>query len=279
VALWAWIFQRLLAYAFRRYNLIKTLVIDLGYRAACALWGYHCLEVWHTDFKNKSLSYLRGIRELPLLIPIEEKHLLYETVQSELVECLWGKEVFAVRQAYQQLDLIERRVEIIRTLYNELIDKRHDFARDLSLRGWLADTKNSINLHLSRYQQHLTNLLGSQILKAKLDVLQTKAASETDLINKSMKEVTDGMNLIEDLKKKYTDDLFLCVWVAYPLQVGVPLVLTVLWTRAFVPDLPMFKCISEFTEPVYILGMSILTAICYWCFRATHLKSHIRENL
>jgi len=73
--------------------------IDFVYRTASAVTGYRRLCAWLYEVSSFTVNEL-DTRAFPLLKTISEEHVFYKNAQSQLVECLWGKEVQQVRDRY-----------------------------------------------------------------------------------------------------------------------------------------------------------------------------------
>jgi Collagen triple helix repeat (20 copies) len=92
VGIVGWVAQMLLSYAGRRWNLIKTLKIDLRFRIADTINTYFRLKTLINEFKNNPANVILADKE-KFLRPVAEEHLVYKNLQLQLVECLWGHEV------------------------------------------------------------------------------------------------------------------------------------------------------------------------------------------
>jgi hypothetical protein len=138
-----WLTQMLVAYATRRLHLIRTLKVDIAYRAGSAANAYYYLLIWRHHFRlfpeeNANLPAIPEFKaenakplEIPVLTtPVSEEHVVYANIQAQMVECLWGAEVADVRITYRWLGLIETRIASISQLSKEIVDVIHDEKQD-----------------------------------------------------------------------------------------------------------------------------------------------------
>jgi hypothetical protein len=110
-----WLLKNLISYSFLRIHVLRSLYADIEYR----------LRFTHTCIMNTE-RWLRATsgrmnRAVPFLGTAKEEHIVYPTMQSDIRECLWGREVTALRILYRGLDEIEVRLGKIENCFSQMI--------------------------------------------------------------------------------------------------------------------------------------------------------------
>ena len=110
-----WLLKNLISYSFLRIHVLRSLYADIEYR----------LRFTHTCIMNTE-RWLRTTsgrmnRAVPFLGTAKEEHIVYPTMQSDIRECLWGREVTALRILYRGLDEIEVRLGKIENCFSQMI--------------------------------------------------------------------------------------------------------------------------------------------------------------
>ena len=218
--------QKLFSYSRQRFNLIKTLRIDLAYRIANAISAYQQLFQWNEALNLSHKTLTNAPTPLPHLRPHAEEHFLYKSLQLEMMHSLWGKEVQTVREAYRGLDILEKRVQIIRTQYERLATlmtetaKLNNDANPNGLSGlsplWDSAIED-INHNVRKYHDTLDFLLGENTPSQALLVLcQTTRDPDWHYGKKKCEYKFLG---------RLSGNLFISIFLAYGTQLVAPLIL------------------------------------------------------
>ena len=151
------------AYAARRFNLIKSLQIDMVHRIADGITVYNRLAAWRLQLKAMPSRPSTPLK-LPLLKPFPEQHVLYKSVQSETIHCLWGMEIQRVRETYRHLDELEERLQKIQTRYDHFIKTTTDTFQippgtNAGLTFLWGYAQSEIENHINKYTRGLVTLL------------------------------------------------------------------------------------------------------------------------
>ena len=103
-----WILKNLVSYSFRRVHIARTIYVDVEYQLRFLDGAIDGLAKWLGDLRKspKVISYIR-------LSP--DRHYVYPSIQREILECMWGQEITAVRLFYRDMEQVERYAERIST--------------------------------------------------------------------------------------------------------------------------------------------------------------------
>ncbi|MEP2758831.1 MULTISPECIES: hypothetical protein [Alphaproteobacteria] len=101
-----WVLKNLVSYSFRRMHIARTIYVDVEYQLLFLDKAVEGLTKWLSDLSQKPpvVPYLR-------LSP--DRHYVYPSIQADILECMWGEEITAVRFFYRDMEQVERHAEKI----------------------------------------------------------------------------------------------------------------------------------------------------------------------
>jgi len=101
-----WVLKNLVSYSFRRMHIARTIYVDVEYQLLFLDMAIKGLKSWLIDLSQKPpvVPYLR-------LSP--DRHYVYPSIQADILECMWGEEITAVRFFYRDMEQVERHAEKI----------------------------------------------------------------------------------------------------------------------------------------------------------------------
>ena len=113
-----WILKNLVSYSFRRMHIARTIYVDVEYQLRFLNRAVEELEKWFGGLRQwpPVVGYLR-------LSP--DRHYVYPSIQTEILECMWGEEITAVRLFYRDMEQVERCAEKIAGFADKAYVRRH----------------------------------------------------------------------------------------------------------------------------------------------------------
>src|SRR3984957_4370696 len=218
-----WIGQGLIAYAARRFSLVKTLMIDLTYRMGSAANVYVMLCSWQKDLRNINLVSA-DIDDLPLLQPRHEDHVLYRNLQPVLMEGLWKYEVEIVRTVYRYLELMEKRMEVIRTTYEQIIAEKRAVGNPRgSVSNWIRYAKRELEYSVKRYAEYLERLFPHKLKDWKIEAEKNPDFRHFFPTTRKPPNSSHPVKIQDTEFMDIANDFFLPLPVAYSSQLALPL--------------------------------------------------------
>lgn len=101
-----WILKNLVSYSFRRIHIARTIYVDVEYQLRFLDRAVEGLTKW-----------LNGLSQKPPVVPYlrlsPDRHYVYPSIQEDILECMWGEEITAVRFFYRDMEQVERHAEKI----------------------------------------------------------------------------------------------------------------------------------------------------------------------
>lgn len=101
-----WVLKNLVSYSFRRMHIARTIYVDMEYQLLFLNRAVEGLTEW-----------LNGLSQQPPIVPYlrlsPDRHYVYPSIQSEILECMWGEEITAVRLFYRDMEQVEQCAEKI----------------------------------------------------------------------------------------------------------------------------------------------------------------------
>jgi hypothetical protein len=257
LAVLGWVGQTLFAYGVRRYNMIKTVEVDLVYRITDAVTDYNRLMLWHTEFAAMSQAAMQTKR-VPMLTLRSEEHVVYQFVQSEMVECLWGKEVQRVRAVYRYLSLIQRRKDIVRKWYEDVVEQQSMNAPSkLHNTIWFSHVNEELRHSVDAYRSYLERMVENELLRKRFSQMirsRHPATWHCGWNNRQMR-----------LLRKITQDMFLSRRCAYTVQTFWPMAIIIslaipLWCMKWIATPYRICCYLA----MVILNIVIWLIVFWW---------------